>query len=302
MIQGNIPPPSGAASFKETFEPRIGIVRNLRKGFSPNFINLSSVASSTALKEFLGAWDSKSASTVNIAPLQPIFAITAYGKPIPDIPVSLFSGETLIGEAVTDKNGEVKFNLNFDSPGVYTFTAIIGKTKPLFALGNSRAYTFSVTVWYVVIQSKNLTDVWARYVGRSFFRSLPLNFATEMPSSVVGLAGHGVGFVELVPCIAGQTVSMEVGIDAWCNTPEAYPSADKCCEYAKNTWWQLDVYATSDPSQINATRQGSNHLGGGKVQREYHLKYAFSSSASFTGRFLKAVRCPWQQGTAPMDP
>jgi hypothetical protein len=93
-----------------------------------------------------------------------------------------------------------------------------------------------------------------------------------------------------------------------CNTPEPYPPAEKCCEYAKNTWWQLDVYATNDPTKVKETYDGANHIGGDKINLDYHLKYEITKSAvTYKGKYLKkkpdgTIRCPWMEGTAPIDP
>jgi hypothetical protein len=166
-----------------------------------------------------------------------------------------------------------------------------------------------VSVWLIVTKSKNLTDVWARWQGRAFFRGLPYFFWREQPSSVVGLAGREVGYVDLVPCPDGRTIPMELGVSAYCNTPEPYPPAEKCCEYAKNTWWMVEVFATNKREDVAATVKGeANRIGGDKINLDYHLKYTVDSTAvTYKGKYLKQtpegkVRCPWMTGTAPMDP
>ena len=296
-------PPEGATRSRETYKPSTRITRTLRTAISPNLISLSKVSSSTVLRRILGLWVTQTSRVGDITFCRPTFTITAFGKPVSGAPVSLFLGDTRVGKTTTNENGEASFRLNFSSPGVHSYLAVIGETKPLFITGNPRAYSFKVSVWFVYTRSRNLTDIWARWQGRSFFRPLPVNFHREMPSSVIGLAGRDVGYVDLVPCIDGITIPMEIGVTAYCNTPERYPPEEKCCEYAKNTWWRLDVYATNDPKRVAATLQGANHIGGDEIHREYHLKYSITSNGvSFNGRFLKAIRCPWQSGTAPMDP
>jgi len=296
--------PVGATHFESTYKPRISILRLLRSRISPNFINLTEVTSNTVLKELIGTWAAQTASPGRTAFCRPKFVITAYGKPMSRVTVSLFSGDVVIAKSETDENGEVSFDLAYSDPGVYNYVAVIGERKPLILSGNPRAYPFTVTVWLIVTKSRNLTDRWARLQGRSFFRKLPVYFWREMPISVVGLAGRNVGYVDLVPCITGASIPMEIGVSAYCNTPEPYPPKEKCCEYAKNTWWRVDVYATNNPKDVTATLKGEkNHIGGDKINLDYHLKYTITSTGvTFNGKYLKQIRCDWERGTAPMDP
>lgn len=221
-------PPEGATHSEETYWPSIRVIRTLRRVVSPNFISLSKVSSSTVLKQILGSWAIQTSSFGDLSFCGPTFMITAFGKPVLGATVSLFLGNTLVSKTTTNENGEASFKLKFSDPGVYTYLAVVGETKPLIVTGNPRVYSFKVSVWFVLTRSRNLTDIWARWQGRSFFRPLPVDFHRELPSSVVGLAGRNVGYIDLVPCIDGKTIPIELGVSAYCNTPEPYPPKEKC--------------------------------------------------------------------------
>jgi len=296
--------PSGLGAWEETVIPRIRVLRWARSLISPSIINVSSQSVTTILREHLGDWVARTAPIGQTATLISTFKVSALGRPIEGAPVTLFLAGEKVAEGETNENGEVSFPHAYTDVGVYDYVAVLGKKLPAITVGNPRAVPFRVRVWTIVTRSRNVSDVWARWQGRAFFRGLPWIFWTEQPSSVVGLAGRPIGFVDLVPAPDGVTIPMELGVSAYCNTPEPSPTAERCCEYAKNTWWMFEVFATSDPRQVPDTVAGAaNKIGGDQINLDYHLKYNIdSASVTYRGRYLKYQRCPWEAGTAPMDP
>jgi len=192
--------PEGATFFQEVRKIPAPLLRSIRTRFSPSLINLSEVASSTVLREIIGTWDIRTATPSLTASFTPSFTVSAFGRPVKGATVTLFSNDRVVARGETDEKGRVTFRMSYADPGVYDYYAVVGEKKPFIISGNPRVSSFRVAVWLVCTHSRNLTDVWARWQGRSFFRPLPIGFWNEMPSSVVGLAGRNVGYVDLVPC------------------------------------------------------------------------------------------------------
>jgi len=300
--------PRGEGQETMTLKPSIRLIRLARTAVAPQMINVESQALTAILREYVGDWSSKIAQVGGIPALVSTLRVSAFGKPQGNVPVTFWLGKEKVGEGLTDENGLVVFPTTYTEIGVYDYQAVIGETLPLLPEGSPRATRFRVSVWLIAVHARNQTDVWLRWVGRARWRSLPHIFWVDQPTSVVGLGypnvDRPIGFVDVVPVPAGTTVPIELGVSAFCNTPEPDPSPAKCCDYAKNTWWEFFLCATNDPTQIPATVRGTaNKIGGDKVNLDYHLKYeASSTGVSYKGKFLKYQRCSWEAGTAPLDP
>jgi len=300
--------PRGEGTETSTMKPTTRLIRLARAAFAPQIINVDSQIATAILRDYIGEWSERSASPGGTPTLQTTLKVSAFGKTAPGIPVSLFLGGEKVASGETDQNGLVTFPSEYSEVGSYQYTAVIGDQLPLLPEGSPRATRFLVGVWLIAVFCRNVTDTWLRWVGRARWRPLPWMFWTEQPSSVVGLGYPGVdrpiGFIDVVPVPQGTTVPIEIGNSGWCNTPERFPTSEKCCEYAKNTWWDMFICATNDPKQIPETVAGrANKVGGDRVNLDYHLKYeASSSGVTYKGRYLKYQRCPWEAGTAPTDP
>lgn len=294
----------------ETFslKPTIRLVRLVRARVSPQIINVESQSLTAILREYVGDWSTQTASVGGVPALSTTLKVQAFGKGAAGIPVSLFLGKEKVGTAQTDENGLVTFPTEYTEVGAYNYAAVIGETLPLLPEGSPRATSFQVTVWLIAMWCRNVSDVWLRLVGRSRIRPLPWQFWRDQPTSILGLGYPTVdrpaGFVDVIPVPTGITVPIELGVSAWCNTPEPFPTSEKCCEFAKNTWWDTSLYATNDPKQIPETVLGrANKIGGDRINLDYHLKFeASSGGVTYKGKFLKYQRCAWEAGTAPTDP
>ncbi|HDN18283.1 MAG TPA: hypothetical protein ENF41_04400 [Candidatus Bathyarchaeota archaeon] len=279
----------------------------LRTRISPNIIYNSNNSITTILKSYYGEWKERWTTTGHTCTIKAYFKVQAFGRPIPHVTVTLFERYTRkkIATTKTDRNGIATFVFNSDAPTPpKSYIAVIGEKYPIRTFNNPRAYPFRVGTWLLYYKVKNETDKWLRLVGRAYDGNLPHKFWREKPRTVVGRAGtlrEYVGFTDLLPVISGVEVPIEVGISAYCNTPEAYPPSDKCCEYAKNTWWRVDLYATNRPEELTETIRGEkNHIGGDSINLDYHLKFrATTDSVTYLGKCLKYARCPWESGTAP---
>mgnify|MGYP001066681269 CR=1 FL=1 len=301
--------PQGQGIWSWTIKPVRRLIRTGRSILSPSMLNLELQTPSTVLKDYFGDWVIKSAQIGSTASLLSTLKVTAFKKPQPNIPVSLFLGKERVGYAKTDQSGLVTFPTMYTEPGVFDYVASIGEMYPPIIPGSPRAYNFRVGVWLVAVFCRDVSDIWLRWVGRSFFRDLPVYFwhppPEGQPISVIGLGFPGldrpIGFIDLVPCPSTVTIPMELGVSAWCNTTDPYPPPDVCCEAAKNTWWEMAVYATNDPRDTVQTAQGTaNEKGKGNINLDYHLKFDITSEeVSYKGRYLKQQRCPWEAGTAP---
>lgn len=296
-----ITPTGSSGQSGKVDKPPPSILRQFRKSISPELITLTGSRNSTVFREYIGNWRIPSSNPGTSCQTTPEFQVTAFGKPVPNRKVTLQKGSDVVGTAKTDKNGKVNFPLSFDEAGVETYYAYVGQKPPVLLSPNPRVESFSVSVWYIAIHSKNISDRWARWQGRAYFKPLPRNFWRDQPRSVIGLAGGNIGFADLVPVVSEVGYPLEVGVSAFCNTKDPYPNHDECCEARKDTWWQFDVHATNDPKQVASVRKGeSGHVGGGKINIDYHLKYNIAySGVTFEGRCLKKVNCDWEEGTAP---
>jgi len=300
--------PRGEGQESIILRPTIRLVRLARSRFAPQMINVDSQVPTAVLREYLGDWATKSATPGGMPSLSTTLKVSAFGKTTPGIPVSLFFGNEKVATQDTNEEGLVTFPTEYQEIGVYDYTAVIGDSLPLLPEGSPRATRFRVSVWLIAVFCRNVSDTWLRWVGRARFKPLPWIFWTEQPASVIGLGfpmvDRSIGFVDIVPAPGGVTVPIEIGNSGWCNTPEPNPTSERCCEYAKNTWWDMSLHATTDPKQIPETVAGrANKIGGDRVNLDYHLKFeASSSGVTYKGKFLKYQRCAWEAGTAPTDP
>jgi len=199
--------------------------------------------------------------------------LTAFGRGIPEIDIEFYDkarGKTLAIKA-TDSSGRALCDFNYGSPGIQTTIESFIYPRPLICMSGLNYSSKLLSVWTILLKSQNVTDVWERLCARALGEALPRLFWKEKPHTIIGLAGK-LEFLELVPVFEGQTVRYEVGVSAWCNTPEPYPSEAKCDEYRKNTWWQFDLYASN-------TAEAPKHVGGGRINVDYHLVYNLTATS-----------------------
>ena len=233
-------------------------------------------------------------STQGIGVTVNLFGYTAQG-----VPVSLWNIETKekLAPAKTDKNGLANFTISSEKPLTMNVVAGLGENyAPLFPTTNPFADIQTATFWYVVVKATALNDKWPRYIGRSYGEPLPHKFWVEKPETVLGILGVKTTFADLVPAFGPQSLYYEVGISAYCNTADPFPSKEECCKPENSAWWDVKVYATNKQEEVNDVLQGrKGFIGGDKINLDYHVRYIITPTGiTFGGRYLVKRRCPWE--------
>lgn len=199
--------------------------------------------------------------------------LTAFGSGVPNIDIEFrdrTTGKTL-AVVETDSNGYARYTVKYGSPGLQKqLEAGIYPISPATEMIPGMSSTKLFSLWTILTKTRNLTDVWARFQGRAIGHKLDRTFHHTQPHTVIGLAGW-IDFIELVPVLEGQSIRYEIGIPAWCNTPEARPTAEKCEEYRKNTWWKAGLYASN-------TERAPTLVAENKINLDYHLVYEITAS------------------------
>jgi len=229
-----------------------------------------------AFKELSGAW-----SYIQARPGTPnskrAYSVRFGTLAIPNTPVRLFKGTTLIKEEKTDEHGKVAFTLTASEPTKDNYqVTLLPYPAPV---KNPLQEQFTLTVWLVTCKITNMTDRWWRLAGRTFEIALPRIFWRELPASVIGLtAPYGTQtFVDIVPVFNDKNITLEYGISAWCNTPEPYPTADRCIAYRRNTWWHFE---------IEAYNKDTRKVVSGDLNIDRHLKITLTTD-NMTGEIIR---------------
>jgi hypothetical protein len=195
-------------------------------------------ASLTAALTDLGGWAIRYASPGRAS------ASRSYSARVGPLPLaraylSLFEDGELVERAQADERGRASFSFDVSGPTKKACTVtLLPRPAPL---ANPLQDSFKLTAWLITVRLARTTDVWLRLVGRSFNEELPRIFWREKPWWTIGLGFVGAFFVDLVPVFGDATMTLYYGISAWCNTPEPYPSHEKCLEYRRRTWWTFEI-------------------------------------------------------------
>ena len=204
-------------------------------------------------------------------------------------------------EEVTSFNnkGYAYVNIFSKEPAV---VSLVASLRPMteFMLGRKEILSLLplvdyrlITFWLLRVRTTPISDRWARWQGRAIWRQ-PLPCQFWFPHHVgytTGLAG-GVDWYEVVPAVTGIGFKYQVGVSAWCNTPDPYPPMGACCEARKNTWWKAEIYAKKGP------RDKWGYVGGDKINISFHITAEFNTDGySYKGRCVcEDVACTWEQG------
>jgi len=218
--------------------------------------------------------------------------------PMPNVKISLFNLNTgeKITEATTNEDGYADVELTFRDPADMTVVCGLGDRVPLLPTVNPFADVQPLAVWFVVVKATAIKDRWARYAGRAIGEPLPYRFWREKPRTVLGVLGIRYTFADLVPVFGSQSLSYEVGVSAYCDTPDPSPTHEECCAPENAAWWDVKVYATKNPKNVKDVLQGKSGLvGGDRINIDYHLKYTITTAGiTYDGRYLVKRRCEWE--------
>ncbi|MBW2671894.1 MAG: hypothetical protein JRD89_00595 [Deltaproteobacteria bacterium] len=175
--------------------------------------------------------------------------------PLAGMPVRLFSDGRLVKTYSTDDEGKVSLPLPVEPATRKTYTATL-LDRPT-GLKNPLEDVFDLAVWLVTCRSRNISDVWARFQGRSVEVDLPRAF-WKYPGFLIGLAGFSAGWVDIVPVFGDKEVTLEYGVSAYCNTPEARPGREKCLAARPKTWWRFDIHCNN--GKVEKTVSGNLNI------------------------------------------
>lgn len=214
-----------------------------------------------AMREVGGSW-----VTVSARPGSPsatrLYSVRLGPLRLANARLFLFRDMELASVATTDSEGRASFDLPVDRPYKARYTVSLVPAPAPFRTPFQDA--FELTVWLVTCRVTNRTDIWPRFVGRSFVTTLPRIFWREAPWTVIGLAipGGTQYFADVVPAFGDMEVTLEYGVSAWCNTEEPYPPMEKCIEYRRNTWWRFEVeaYNGSETRTVSGDLNLDRHL------------------------------------------
>lgn len=242
---------------------------------SPIGLNMNVQRNVAVVRSIKGDILSKFMRTTN-APTQTLLSshVSAFGYPLQNIPVTFYdlTANKKISTKATDSRGYTTQNITYPTPTKKIIVSFIGEEyTPIVEVIPGLSAKTVLSVWLIKLVSKNISDTWMRLQGRALGHELNRLFWREQPWTTIGLAGW-LEFIELIPVVSGQTIRYEVGVSAWCNTPEPFPPKEKCEEYRKNTWWQFDLYASNSPSE-------PKHVGGGKINIDSHLVYELTANS-----------------------
>lgn len=289
--------------------------RLILRSILPRYLMNTHLVFNPTILGYEGEWVHKAVRPGREAGVTLAYQVTAFGIPIEGVRVYLFrSGEEKpLMYKETDENGMVFFNLKFTKPGVYDYIATLKPTYPMF---HNTPWTIRnrIVVWLIVVKSRRVYDRWARWLGRAYglVEHLPYYFWDPRRGGkyrfIMGLAGRRIGYFDLVPVVDDIVYYYELGVSAYCGTSSPRPSRKECCEVAKRTRWEVKVYATNNPREVDETiRGGANYIGGDKILLDWHLVYKITKDGVyFLGKCLlypprsNKPRCPWLRGTAPM--
>lgn len=186
---------------------------------------------------------------------------------IPNSTIYIFKNGSLIDDKQTNSNGNILLDFSTNRPSKDQYA--VSLAPELAPMNNPAQDVFGLTIWNVKCKVKNLTDRWWRWAGRNYTNELPRVF-WKYPQYTIGLASSmGLQtFIDIVPVFSDQSMTLEYGISAMCNTQDPYPSRDACIAARKNTWWQFIVEASNghETKTVN-----------GKLNIDRHLRVEFTS-------------------------
>lgn len=259
-------------------------------GFKPKLVSVESASVLVVLREvdvagrsYVSPSTAKPSVTVNIKVAEFVDRVGIYD----------YNKRKVVG--VYDvKDGGVSVGLEFGDVGTYRYLAFPGGVY-VPNVSEALGEVFRVKVWGILVETVRISDRWARFLGRSVGERLPRLF-WRYPGFAVGLADWGK-WVEFVPVLDGMSIRYEVGVSAYCDTPDPYPPDDVCCEVRKNTWWEARLYT------IGA--RGSRRLvGSDRINLSFHSLYKLTySSVVHKGRcvadydpLFRGGLCGWESG------
>lgn len=205
-----------------------------------DLLHCERVEQTAVFKELSGNWMSITARP-GVPSAFRVYSVRVGPLPAKDATLHLFKDGERVSTVKTDEEGRAAFSFPSSEPSYAKYAVSLIPISTPFKTAIQDNFTFSV--WLVTCIIENKTDVWWRLAGRNFIDKLPRIFWSEAPYTVIGLAApYGKQtFTDLVPIFGDSSLTLEYGISAYCNTPEPYPTREKCIAYRKNTWWHFKV-------------------------------------------------------------
>jgi hypothetical protein len=266
------------------------VILNRIAGALPKFgLSVNSIENKSYLAEFNGQTFSGSASSL------------IQFKGIKDAPVWTYLVNKDKNEVISEDRGrfdsQALFNYTVNSSEAGSYAVVASMTplpKEIVLREPNRLDTASVdvTFWEVRAVTQNISDIWARWQGRSIYRQPLPQLFWHYPGYTVGLAGSSF-WRDVFPVVGNESVEYMVGVSAWCNTWDPYPTEAECCAARRSTWWN---------STIEARRVAGSEwttLGSDQINLSYHNSATFTtSSATYNGRCVAQgpALCGWETG------
>jgi len=266
------------------------IFLNRIAGALPKFgLSVNSISVTSYLAEFNGQTFSGSASS-----------LTQF-KGIKDAPVWIYLVDRNTNEVVSEDrekfDSQGLFNYSFSSPEAGSYAVVASMTplpKEIVLREPNRLDTASLdlTFWEVRAITQNISDIWARWQGRSIYRQPLPQLFWHYPGYTVGLAGSS-HWGDVFAVAGSNSVEYMVGVSAWCNTWDPYPTESECCAARQSTWWSSTIEARRVAGGAWTT------LGSDQINLSYHNSATFTtSSATYNGRCVAQgpALCGWETG------
>jgi len=266
------------------------VILNRIAGALPKFgLSVNSIENKSYLAEFNGQTFSGSASSL------------IQFKGIKDAPVWTYLVDKDKNEVISEDRGrfdsQALFNYTVNSSEAGSYAVVASMTplpKEIVLREPNRLDTASVdvTFWEVRAVTQNISDIWARWQGRSIYRQPLPQLFWRYPGYTVGLAGSSF-WRDVFPVVGSNSVEYMVGVSAWCNTPEGMAPEPLCCAARQQTWWNSIIEARRVPGGEWTT------LGSDQINLSYHNSATFTtSSATYNGRCVAQgpALCGWETG------
>lgn len=236
-----------------------------------DILHCESIESISAFSKLSGRWSQIKARAGKPSSSRE-YSVRAGPMAVGGTTLYLFKDGNMVSEVQTDEGGKAAFNLPSNKPASDTYTvSLLPELTPIIPLQD----IFQLSIWAVTCQVRNLTDRWWRLAGRSFAGDLPRIF-WKKPGYTIGLAaplGAATArqmpvFIDLVPVFGDQSMTLEYGISAFCNTPNPYPTQEECKAARKNTWWEFTVEGFNGKSTKSVK---------GKLNIDRHLRVSLTA-------------------------
>lgn len=230
-----------------------------------DILHCESIETISAFKKLSGRWTNIKARAGKPSSSRE-YSVRAGPMAVGGTTLYLFKDGNMISEVQTDEGGKAAFNLPSNKPTSDAYTvSLLPELTPIIPLQDS----FLLSIWAVTCKVRNLTDRWWRLVGRSFVGDLPRIF-WKKPGYTIGLASsYGIPILmDLVPVFGDQSMTLEYGISAFCNTTNPYPTQEECKAARKNTWWEFTVEGFNGKSTKSVK---------GKLNIDRHLRVTFTT-------------------------